>query len=433
MSRAQIEEALDACLPAAAGRLVVAYSGGLDSTVLLHAAAARRPGQVSALHINHGLQSDANHWQRHCERCCAHWKIALRCQRVQVVARGEGPEAAARKARYRCFENALGPGDSLLLGHHLDDQVETLLLRLLRGAGLDGLAGMPQRRPLGAGNLLRPLLSLPRAVLTAYAQEFRLSWIDDPSNGDSRLDRNYLRHRVLPLIEARWPAYRRTLGRAATRLGEAAEALPTAALAARYSVIGDPGFALSSLPEPPLDALAIRGWLRGLGLRAPPALRLQTFLEQLREASGAQLCADGWVLERYRDAVFCRCAAVTPPSGVLPIVPGQALRIDGVGLVRLRPVPGLVAQPPLPLQLRFRRGGERLALADGHHRRLKTLLQDLAVPPWWRDRLPLLYSGDALLAVGPLCRAPQALRSALKLDWEPALMCSRGDLRAHSR
>ena len=216
------------------------------------------------MHVNHQLQDQADQWQAHCRALCAGLGVPLVEQRVSLDAAGDGPEAAARRARYAVFEQLLGDEDVLFMAHHLDDQVETLMLRLMRGAGLTGLAGMPAERALGAGRLVRPLLGRPRRDLAAYAREQGLSWVEDPSNRDTTPDRNFLRHEVLPLLAARWPGYRETVGRAAAHLADAGKLLgyhyplPDT----RYSCCGDPGLALEALVdcEPAQAQLTFRGW-----------------------------------------------------------------------------------------------------------------------------------------------------------------------------
>ncbi|CAN0506332.1 unnamed protein product, partial [Discosporangium mesarthrocarpum] len=188
----------------AASPLVVAFSGGLDSTCLLHSAAqlaltATRP--LRALHINHGINADAGHWQHHCQQFCA--ALDVRLDSVAVELPATASEDDARRARFAVFEAQLEAGELLLLAQHLDDQLETLLLRLMRGAGPGGLAGMPGQRALGAGRLLRPWLALPRAQLLNYAQQYKLNWIEDDSNAETHFDRNYCRHEVLPTLEQR--------------------------------------------------------------------------------------------------------------------------------------------------------------------------------------------------------------------------------------
>ena len=185
----------------------LAYSGGLDSRVLLqlaHEANLNQNGNLKAIHIHHGLHPDADQWAEHCQTQCDQLGIELRIERVEV-ATGDSLENQARQARYQVFESLLNVGDWLLMGHHADDQAETLLQRLMRASGVRGLAGMPESRVLGRGRLLRPLLGCSRADLRAYAEEHGLSWIDDPSNLDSHHDRNYLRHQILPQLTGRWP------------------------------------------------------------------------------------------------------------------------------------------------------------------------------------------------------------------------------------
>ncbi|EAQ96992.2 tRNA lysidine(34) synthetase TilS [Congregibacter litoralis] len=419
MSQNPVLLALEECRSqlSAAGQLFVAYSGGLDSTVLLHAAHKTCPDRLVALHANHGLQAEARRWQAHCEAFCEQLGVAFASTELSLEPAGSGMEAAARDARYRWFEDRIGRGGVLLMAHHQDDQAETLLLRLLRGAGPDGLAGMPQHRALGAGSLLRPLLSLPRRALKEYAEESGLSWVEDPSNGDMRFDRNYLRREVMPLLERRWPGYRSTLSRTAAQLRERNEHLPAPRLSTVQGCFGDPGFLVAALPEEPaLAALALRDWLRERSLRPPSAAQLSEFLRQLREGRGARLQCPEWTIERYRDAVYL----LPPPLDTAPeagaITVGESLFWPGLGRLTLRRegagnVPGLMVTT--------RQGGERLELSNGQHVELKTVFQELAVPAWWRPRVPLLIqkSGnhEVLLAVGDLRSSPRAESLGLRL------------------
>ena len=274
----------------AAPRWLVALSGGMDSIVLLHSLASlvsQSSGlpPVSAIHVNHQLHPEADAWQAHCDRVCASLGVPLQHSVVSVDGAGEGIEAAARRARYAVFEDSLGEGDVLFMAHHQDDQVETLLLRLLRGAGLSGLGGMPERRPLGAGQLYRPFLGLPRSMLADYAAEQKLDWVDDPSNADSQFDRNYLRAQVIPAVAQRWPGYRQTISRAAANLAEAQALLTQLApspLTLR-SRTGDPGLAARDLPaDDPVRAVHnLRAWLQDQGVMAPEHRMLTEFLRQL--------------------------------------------------------------------------------------------------------------------------------------------------------
>lgn len=433
---AEVTRALEICHDRllAAPRIFIGYSGGLDSTVLLHAAHRIFGVRAVALHGNHGLHGDAGRWERHCRETCEALGVPLASTSLEVHAAGQGLEAAAREARFAWFREQLDSGDVLLLAHHQDDQAETLLLRLLRGAGPDGLGAMPRERSLGRGQLLRPFLDLPRACLVDYAQRHGLRWIDDPSNDDEQFDRNYLRRRVLPLIEDRWPAYRGGFARTAGLLREASALRDAAAPQACRSITGDPGFACADLPEAPAAAaLAIRSWLRLQGLTMPGHAQLLEFLRQLREGRGASLATPVWTLERYRDHVYARARSAAVKIGERDLMPGEALQLPGMGMVRLLSTrePGArgeedTREPMGRLFLRPRRGGERVATAAGRHRSVKTLLQELGVPPWWRDRLPLLFEArggrEELLAVGPYAAAPRLGILGLSLSWSPEIL-----------
>ena len=420
-----------ACELAGVPRIVVAYSGGLDSTVLLHLMASRADDALlTALHVNHQLHADADEWEQHCRLQCLALGVPLAVQSVAVHEHGDGPEAAARHARYAAFEAQLGDGEALLLAQHLDDQAETLLLRLLRGAGGEGLSGMPWRRSLGRGWLLRPLLEVPRSALLEYARAHRLQWIEDPSNRSVRFDRNYLRREVMPLLEARWPAYRQTFARAAGHLRQSARLGFVGAPPSRYSVVGDPGFAIDDLPgERVAAAQAVRAWLQDRGLPMPSSAQLGEFMHQLDTADGAQLRTAVWVLQRYREAVYCYLPYAFEPPSPMKFYLGQRRAIAHVGVVTLARADNTrpeVSDASAAYTLCFRRGGERLRMVDGSHLALKTLFQSVALPPWWRARMPLLFCGELLLVAGPFRRAALAQSDGLTLCWEPELPASRG-------
>jgi tRNA(Ile)-lysidine synthase len=415
---------------ASAPRWWIALSGGLDSSVLLHALHSARARDSSlpplaALHINHQLHPAADDWQRNCEALCQSLAVPLHSERVTVRVGGQGLEAAAREARHRVFAARLAGAEVLLSAHHQDDQVETLLLRLMRGAGLAGLGAMAVSRPLGAGLLYRPLLDVPRAALQHYAQSHGLSPVEDPSNLDTRLDRNYLRHRVLPLLEARWPGYRQTVSRAALQLQEAAEQLreQLPPVPPRRSAMGDAGLALEPLRALPAAqaAAVLRDWLLSrAGATAPDRAALLEFLRQLRESGETgrpRLDCGQLSLQRYRDGVYLlpEPRDWQAPVG-LTLAAGAVRRVPGVGQLALVPTRGrgLALAPGETLSLRWRSGGERCrAPGCEGSRSLKKLLQARGVPPWWRERIPLFYLGEELLAVGDLwlCESPRVQQS----------------------
>jgi tRNA(Ile)-lysidine synthase len=255
----------------------VAWSGGVDSTVLLHllVRARRLPRarlKLRALHVDHGLQPAAADFRRFCRRTALRWGVPVTFIKANVrLDGGESVEQAARDARREALAAALHPGELLLTAQHADDQLETLLLALLRGAGPAGLAGMPAAMPLGGSRLLRPLLDCERAQLLAYARAQQLEWIDDPTNDDPRFDRNYLRSRVLPLLKSRWPASPRTAGRSARHSAVAAASLRHAAtrdleLAADGA---DLEVAVLRRWSTARRAAALRAWIVSAGARAP--------------------------------------------------------------------------------------------------------------------------------------------------------------------
>ncbi len=428
-------------LPAtpAGAPLYVAFSGGLDSTVLLHALATVRealPGPLKAIHVDHGLQPDANRWADHCRRICDRLDLPLSVERVEArPAPGESPEAAAREARYACFRRLLGEGELLLTAHHRDDQAETLLLQLLRGAGPRGLAAMPAVAPLGRGWLVRPLLDLERDALRDYARHHGLRWIDDPTNAESRFDRNYLRHQVIPVLKRRWPGLSASLARSARHCAEADQlARELAALdLERCRGAGEGTLdcaALAALSDARRRNL-VRHWLRSLGLSLPGEAKLRQGLADLlgaREDGAPRLLWPGGELCRYRGMLH----AFAPLPGVegawsAPFSARGVSLPDGTRLEVGQGGAGELLDPAQAGELRvgYRRGGERIRPAGRRHRvALKKLLQERGVPPWLRPRWPLLLHGDEVVAVAGLCIA-EGWRSApgeagLALRWTGA-------------
>jgi tRNA(Ile)-lysidine synthase len=396
--------------------------------------------ELVAIHINHGMQEGADSWQAHCEALCGDLGIPIIVHRAEVESAGQGAEAAARQARYQRFEDELQAGDILFMGHHLDDQVETYFLRLLRGSGLSGLSAMPAQRTLGAGELIRPLIKVERCLLEAYVEEHDLAVIQDPSNLDTSIDRNYLRQKVLPLLEGRWPGYRQTVARAAEHasVGQAVvnECLP--APTTHYSVMGDPGIEQRGLNSVSRDAamIKLRHWLQSGGYPMPDQLPLAEFVRQLREgvaASSPRLECGSYVLQRYQSRVYrLPDFSDSPPAGPerdsVGLIPGGKCEVAGVGELAIVPVrgEGLRLDAADRLELRWRLGGERCRpKGRPYNQRLKKVLQEFGVPPWWRERVPLLYLGDELLEVGGLflcessrlCSQPGSNEGLWQLRW----------------
>ena len=349
-------------------------SGGVDSVVLLHSL-RNRPG-VTAIHVHHGLSPNADAWAAFCQKLCKRLGVPLTLRRVKVVRRGKGLEAAAREARYSAFKKIAT--DVLVLGHHLDDQAETVLMNLLRGAGRRGARGMASESRLGRKVLLRPLLGVPRDAIVAYAREHGLEWIEDESNADESLTRNFVRRRLGPLLEQKYPKWRENLARAARHFSQQ-------------------------------DSRAqdlLRDFLKARGLRAPSEAKLVEMLKQLTSQGSRTLIEhDGARLRVYRGRIIGEEKADKAPSPVLkPLAwKGEArLAIPELGgELRFRRVRGKgIAAGTKSLRVRLRSGGERLQPDPRRPRRtLKNLFQEAGVPPWERDRLPLIVSGDDLVWV----------------------------------
>jgi tRNA(Ile)-lysidine synthase len=405
-------------LPSQHSGLCVAYSGGLDSTVLLHALArlsAEQPGlRVRAVHVDHGLHADSSRWRQHCEREARALGIECAACVVQVDAEGGvGLEAAARDARYRALRALLHDREVLLTAHQADDQLETVLLALMRGAGVRGLSAMADVQPFGPGWLARPLLEHTRDELEAWARAERLHWLEDPSNDDRSLDRNFLRHEMIADLRKRWPAAARSASRSAAHAAEAAALLDDLAAIDSAALTVGPCLRVDGLRElePARRRNVLRHWLRSRGARAPSTRKLAAIEHDMLLAREDRVpCIDweGAQLRRHRGLLYCDSYEPPSLSDVrIPWDAREALQLPGeLGRLRIERGPGgRLAESALShgVDVRFRAGGESLRPAgDAHHRTLKKLLQRRGVLPWWRNCLPLLYTGERLVAVGDL-------------------------------
>ena len=413
----------------APGPILVAFSGGLDSTTLLHALAqspAARERGLRAVHVNHGLHSDSAMWERHCQAFASALGVEILLRRVEVARRSDlGLEASARRARYGEIETLLGVGEILALAHHRDDQTETVLLKLLRGAGPEGMGAMRPLRRLGQGLAWRPLLGLPRASLREYTVGHGLQWLSDPSNDDPGIDRNYLRLQVLPRILARWPEAGASIALSSNWARDVAAYVDTQAQHALAGVRGlDPATLRFrewlDLPAALRDPV-LRQWLRGIGLAEPTHFQASELLRQISEAGeDRQPCVrwPGVEVRRYRDLLFAMRPVQYPPHDWHGEFDGRDLQLPlDLGILRLASS-RTDARLPQALQVRFRRGGESLRLSgDGPTRELRDLLQESGVPPWQRARLPLLFDADErLLAVADLYLAADASALLVPLD-----------------
>jgi len=418
----------------------VAYSGGLDSSVLLdtlHACASRLQAEIGAVHINHGLQAHASEWEGHCRQVCEALGVRYVSLPVDAAAApGESPEAAARAARYAALRRWLPAGHCLLTAQHQDDQAETLLLQLLRGSGVHGLAAMPELNAFGSGRHLRPLLDYSRSDLHAWALASGVAWIEDPSNLDTAFDRNFLRASVLPVLRQRWPAAASSLARSAGHCAEAADLVGQLAELDLQHVQGRHAGTLSVAGLDSLSAArcrnVLRHWVRAHAGTFPPAVILAHVLHDVlasrHDAEPCVRCGDHEI-RRYRDALFLLPRQTAPlPHEAMPwslLAPLPLPQAGGVLRATLRTGCG-IRQPLVAangVRVCWRQGGECCRPAGRqHHHSLKKLFQEHAIPPWERARIPLIYIGDELAAVAGLwvCEPFQAepTDAGLWIDWD---------------
>jgi tRNA(Ile)-lysidine synthase len=423
----------------AVNRWLVAFSGGVDSTVLLHALRQARPdASILAVHIDHALQPESASWECHCRQFAGHLGVEYSSLRIAVdVESAGGVEAAAREARYAALLPLVDDGDCLLSGHHEDDQAETLLLNLLRGSGPAGLAGIGVAQSFGRGYLLRPLLGVSGADIRAYAEHRGLEWIDDPSNVDTRFDRNFLRNEVMPVLMRRWPAAAASLRRSAGLVSESSELLDQLA-DVDIAAAGQPAqlrLAVVRGLSPARQRNLLKRAIRRCGLPPPPSTRLFQAVEELlpaRPDAQPQVAWPGGELRRYRDWLI-----VMAEPGAPTIEPGTTIQPNAdpvelgerLGTIALCTSGGRGIDPAIAaggLRVALRQGGEEIRLhAGGPSRKLKKLFQEAGILPWMRDRLPLIYAGDRLVGVADLWIAAEvATEPGVVVQWNgrPAII-----------
>lgn len=391
--------------------LLVAFSGGLDSTALLHELVRLReagtPLTLRAIHIHHGISPHADSWVAHCRRVCEGLNVPLTVRRVQLEQEGLGLEAQARKARYAAFADALQPGEALVTAQHQDDQCETLLLALKRGSGPAGLAAMPEKLAFAGTFILRPLLNVSRAQLEQYAQAHRLAWIDDESNQDDSYDRNFLRLRVVPLLASRWPHFAEAAARSAQLCGEQEQLLDELLGEELAALTGEQG----ELRLAPLAAVSdsrrgalLRRWFAAHSAQMPSRAALQRLWDEVaqsREDACPRLQFGRYEVRRYQEALWW-----------VPMRRGQGDRVidwekpwqplvlpDGLGQLTTGDTGTRVRVPRADerVTVRFRASGLLYIAGRERGRSLKKLWQELRVPPWRRDTTPLIFYGEQLI------------------------------------
>ena len=402
--------------------ILIGLSGGVDSVVLLHVLhtlAERFCWKLSAVHVHHGISPHADAWATFCTELCAIHHIPLYIEKVDIAPlRTQGIEAAARQLRHAAF--ARQPCDFVAVAHHADDQAETLLLQLLRGAGVRGASAMALlSQRAGLPNVLRPLLHFSRREILDYAAAHELQWKEDESNADDNYPRNFLRHRVLPLLGEKFPVYRDTLTRSVQHFAEASGLLDELAQLDAAQAIEGETLAVSALQalSPPRAKNLLRYFLHSCGASMPQAVQLEDMLLQLCHArKDALVCIaySGWQVRRYQGKIYALRALGEFDSNLVLPWHGEA-KLDwpalnaqlqfnsyqavGISLAKLQHA---------PVTLRLRHGGETLRPhLNATTRTVKNLLQEHHVPPWQRERLPLLYCGTDLVYVAGVAVAAE--------------------------
>lgn len=386
-------------------KCLLAFSGGLDSTVLL-AMCKNKEMDVRAIHVNHGISPNAGSWSNHCKKICASLNIPFIEFAISLdLKAGESLEEAARNKRYAVFAEHLQEGEVLLTAHHLDDQAETVLLQLLRGAGPKGLSAMPAIKKFGKGHHARPLLGFSREELEVYAKEAGLSWIEDESNNDDALARNYLRREIMPRLKARWPAAAASISRSASHCAE------TQMLMESFSVELDVhGSRENTLSVDKLlqvgaekQKLLLRSWIARMECPLPNARKMESILKTVLLAKWDSLPVVEWgevALRRYRDDLYLLPRAERVDTAeVFEWKMDAELILPKIGVLKTESRAGQGLRPDLHVRVGFRKGGEMVEMAKRGRHRLKNLFQEWGVLPWERETTPLLFVGEKLIAV----------------------------------
>ena len=425
-----IEEAiLDSCHLSSTGKtpsVIVAYSGGLDSSVLLYAAVQLKKqnkiSELSAAHVNHGLQSHADDWQNHCEQVCEKYQLPLKTTRLNLTEKNQLSEADARKGRFQFLEKLIEKGQTILFAHHLDDQVETLLFRLFRGTGMHGMTGIPDSRKFGKGLALRPLLKFSRHELLDYAKLHKLEWIEDPSNLQSEYRRNFIRNDVLSLIRSKWLSVSQSIAQFSTIAKQQVEILDEVAEKDLLDLnITSESLCLNKLIE--LSSARqnnlLHFWVRKITNQSPSFGEIGEVFKQLNFSTGVIVdpeksikvkVSSGWIRSYNQRLYFCPAEEPEPAKKThvwtnleepLELKNGLSICCDIIKNVSSENL--LVIRKPEAkevVNVRARVGGENAhPCYRQHSTELKKIYQELKVPPWKRKWLPLIYYDNQLVAV----------------------------------
>ena len=391
--------------------ILVAFSGGLDSTVLLHQLVQWRALHpdvaLRAIHIHHGLSPHADSWVQHCESVCAQWQVSLVVERVHLEDDGLGIEAQARRARYQAFAQTLLPGEVLMTAQHLDDQCETFLLALKRGSGPAGLSAMGESSPFAGTQLIRPLLAQTREALEAWARQHELCWIEDESNQDDTYDRNFLRLRVTPLLQQRWPHFAQAVARSAALCAEQESLLDELlasdladCITSRGTLLLTPLMMMSGVRR----AALLRRWLAGLNAPMPSRDGLERIWQEValaREDASPSFRLGEYEVRRYQSQLWWVKSVDGQSETVISWLEWKTpLTLPaGLGSVQLISVGDLrLPQADEVVSIRFKAPGLLHIVGRNGGRKLKKIWQEQGIPPWRRDTTPLLFYGETLIA-----------------------------------
>jgi tRNA(Ile)-lysidine synthase len=395
-------------------KIWLAYSGGVDSHVLLHILATSNAAELDGLrvvHVDHGLQAKSKEWSQHCELVCTTLKVNFHYLNVNVSDVATlGLEAAARRARYDAIAALVSPADIVLTAQHQHDQAETLLLQLLRGAGPKGLSAMAIESQLNSITLIRPLLAITQADILAYAKEHKLRWIEDPSNVETRWNRNYIRHKLWPLLEQRWPSAAKTLSRSAQHCAEANELMMELGqqdlllLQTQKHTLSITALLLLS---PARQRNVLRYYIELQQFVLPSTTNLQRIIDEVCLAAMDKIPLVTWLgveVRRYQDDLYIMSPlALHNPTEVIKCNGLQPVELGNGNSLSWQTVNGQGLSSKAiscSLKIKFRSGGEQIVLAgQQQHKSLKHLFQQWRVPTWQRDRIPLLFCDDKLVAV----------------------------------
>lgn len=413
-----VSDYITAILPLKTENIFVAFSGGIDSHVLLHLAALTNDlkPKITAVHVHHGIQTEADAWAEHCQTIALGLGVEFKCLSVEVQKKTrQSLEELARNVRYQAFKSLLGEHDVILLAQHREDQMETVLLQLFRGSGVQGLSGMPLSIPFGKGLMCRPLLDVSKQKIKEYAQENQLTWIEDPSNKSDDFDRNFLRNQVLPQLKQKWPGLDKTIARSARHCASAHNILEELAKELLNQIIDKADNTLNITQLLKLDfykqQLVLRQWFTINQLRMPSEKKLQNIIKEVikaKESRNPEIRGQGYCIRRYRNKLFCITTRHIDQEYYeqhWAEVSKKLLLNDGSKLVLFESDTGIpkIAWEKAKVVVKFRQGSEKIRLPgrEGRHS-LKKLYQEKAIAPWQRANIPLVYLDNNLAAIADL-------------------------------